>query len=187
MAALDYRLEMGTSWLNLVATVYGRRRGERTDFIATPDQLADWLATVSLAPRRRPDTDDVAAAQRLREVLYAIARAVADDEPVPRAALRALNEALADDTTPRVTGGAGGIRASRPADTHQALGRLARQAADQLSSADRPRLRACSDDTCAGIFLDESGRRRWCNDARCGSRARVRAHRARAAGGPTWP
>ena len=34
--------------------------------------------------------------------------------------------------------------------------------------------RTCDDETCAGIFIDHSGRRRWCSDERCGVRARVR-------------
>jgi predicted RNA-binding Zn ribbon-like protein len=83
--------------------------------------------------------------------------------------------------TARRTISGGRPRADRPADTSAALARIARQAADQLTAADPPRLRACGDDSCAGIFVDESGRRRWCNDTRCGSRARVRAHRARVA------
>jgi predicted RNA-binding Zn ribbon-like protein len=61
----------------------------------------------------------------------------------------------------------------------EALARLARQSIDDLTGPTRGRLRACGDDTCAGIFLDDTGRRRWCADERCGVRARVRAHRAR--------
>jgi predicted RNA-binding Zn ribbon-like protein len=174
-----FRLEMGAAWLNLVTTLHGRRRDELRDHLAAPADLGRFLNAVALSPLRRPDAEDLAAAHRLREALYDLARAVADGTPVPPAAVRTVNEFLSADVTPRLSGGADGVRASRPADTRQALARLARQAVDQLGSTDRPRLRACGDDTCAGIFIDESGRRRWCNDSRCGSRARVQAHRAR--------
>jgi predicted RNA-binding Zn ribbon-like protein len=174
-----FRLEMGAAWLNVVTTLHGRRRSQLDDHLATPAQLGRFLDAVGLGPARRPDADDLADAHRLREGLYDLARAVADGTPTPSAAVRTVNEFLAADVTPRLTGGADGLRTSRPADTRQALARLARQAADQLGSPDRPRLRACGDDTCSGIFIDESGRRRWCNDSRCGSRARVSAHRAR--------
>ena len=68
----------------------------------------------------------------------------------------------------------------RPETAEEALGRLARNAVHDLSDPYSPQLRACGDDTCSGIFLDPTGRRRWCSDERCGNRLRVRAHRARA-------
>lgn len=175
---------MGAAWLNLVGTLFGRRRGELRDFIATPGQLARWLDAVGLRPQRAPREADVTAAHRLREQLYQLARSVVDGTPAPRAAARAVNAQLAAGDTPRLVTSGTGLRSTRPADTTAALARLARQAVDQLTSADAPRLRACGDDMCAGIFIDESGRRHWCNDTRCGSRARVRAHRARLGSSP---
>ncbi|MCD2188310.1 CGNR zinc finger domain-containing protein [Actinomycetospora soli] len=43
------------------------------------------------------------------------------------------------------------------------------------------RCRACSSDTCSGVFIDTSrpGRRRYCMPGHCGNRANVAAHRAR--------
>ncbi|WP_407935666.1 CGNR zinc finger domain-containing protein [Jatrophihabitans cynanchi] len=75
---------------------------------------------------------------------------------------------------------AAGRRDSSRTPTSLALARIAREAVGHLTGPERTRLRACSDETCGGIFLDESGRRRWCSDSLFGSRARVRAHRARA-------
>jgi predicted RNA-binding Zn ribbon-like protein len=178
----EFRLEMGAAWLNLLSTVHGRRRDRLQDFIDSPPRLGRWFDAVGLTPQRRPGPADLVDAHRLRENLYAVARAVADGRPVPRAAVRVMNEALAADAVRPVSIAAGRLRAARPADTREALARLARQAADQLTSVDPPRLRACGDDTCAGIFVDDSGRRRWCNDTRCGSRARVRAYRSRQGG-----
>ena len=79
-------------------------------------------------------------------------------------AVRVVNRALAHDASPTLRLGKGNLTASAPADAQAALGRIARQAATQLAGPDPVRLRACADPTCAGIYLDESGRRRWCAD-----------------------
>ncbi|MFI5897355.1 CGNR zinc finger domain-containing protein [Actinoplanes sp. NPDC051513] len=72
------------------------------------------------------------------------------------------------------------LRLAPPAEVSVALAWLARQAAADLTGPTRQRLHACGDDACSGIFIDHTGRRRWCSDERCGVRARVRAQRARA-------
>jgi predicted RNA-binding Zn ribbon-like protein len=47
-------------------------------------------------------------------------------------------------------------------------------AAQLVSSADRQLVRACPGDGCGWLFLDRSGRRRWCTMAICGNRAKAR-------------
>jgi predicted RNA-binding Zn ribbon-like protein len=98
---------------------------------------------------------------------------------VARAAIRTVNAAAAADTGYALRTDGAELVAARPADSTVALARLARQAIDTLTGPARLRLRNCGDASCAGIYLDDTGRRRWCSDRRCGSRARVRAHRAR--------
>ncbi|HLO35355.1 MAG TPA: CGNR zinc finger domain-containing protein, partial [Candidatus Deferrimicrobium sp.] len=48
----------------------------------------------------------------------------------------------------------------------------------------RDRLTICGNPVCRLVFLDgsKSGTRRWCDDAGCGNRDRVRRHRHRPAG-----
>lgn len=46
---------------------------------------------------------------------------------------------------------------------------------------DRPRIGACPGHGCGWLFLDTSGRRRWCQMAVCGNRAKQAAHARRAA------
>jgi predicted RNA-binding Zn ribbon-like protein len=176
----EFRLYYGAVWLNLVATFTGRRRGPVIERLESPLRLADWLAAVGLEPRERPGAGDLAAAVELREALYEVARAAVDERRADEGAVRAVNRALARDAPPTLRAGTGALTASAPATARVALGRIARQAAAQLTGPDRVRLRACADSTCAGIYLDESGRRRWCADQTCGVRSRVRAHRARA-------
>lgn len=176
----EFRFGYGAPWLDLLTTKRMRRRPPEREYLTDAAALARWLAAEDLAPERPPADTDLRAAIELREALYAIARAALDGTRPPAAAIAALNAALAEDGSPRVVTAPAGVAVAPPATTAHALGRIAREAVGHLTGPAASRLRACSDQTCGGIFLDESGRRRWCSDSMCGSRARVRAHRARA-------
>ncbi|WP_084700843.1 CGNR zinc finger domain-containing protein [Streptacidiphilus anmyonensis] len=54
-------------------------------------------------------------------------------------------------------------------------------AAVAASGKDFLRLKACADESCREVYYDRSpaGRGRWCSMAVCGSRAKMRAYRAR--------
>ena len=56
-------------------------------------------------------------------------------------------------------------------------------AAELLVSPQRNHVKRCASATCLWLFLDETRnhQRRWCDMKVCGNRAKVRAHRARAA------
>jgi predicted RNA-binding Zn ribbon-like protein len=176
---LSFHFDHGTPWLDLPPTVYGRFRSETFDRLSSPARLADWLEAVQLTPRRRPDAVDLDQVRQVREALWRITRATAEGRAVSRAAVRTLNEILDATSSPRLSVTAQGLRAARPATTLDSLGRIVRQAVEVLSGPGAATLRVCADETCSGVFTDESGRRRWCSDTRCGSRARVSAHRAR--------
>jgi predicted RNA-binding Zn ribbon-like protein len=62
-----------------------------------------------------------------------------------------------------------------------ALARLAEPLVDEIQAGNADRVRICANDTCRWIFYDESraGRRRWCDMASCGNRAKAARHRAR--------
>lgn len=64
----------------------------------------------------------------------------------------------------------------------QTLSELARQAVELLSADNSERIRECSATDCHIVFYDESrsNNRRWCSMQRCGNRAKVRTHRAKA-------
>jgi predicted RNA-binding Zn ribbon-like protein len=64
----------------------------------------------------------------------------------------------------------------------QALSTVARDAVELFGRRGTDRIRSCSADDCELVFYDESrsNNRRWCSMQRCGNRAKVRAHRARA-------
>ena len=57
--------------------------------------------------------------------------------------------------------------------------RAAQAAGGLLTSDDRRRVRRCPGDNCGWLFLDQSGRRKWCSMQSCGNRAKVRAYEER--------
>jgi predicted RNA-binding Zn ribbon-like protein len=62
-----------------------------------------------------------------------------------------------------------------------ALAHLAEIVARELTRSTAARLRVCANDECRWVFHDSSpaGRRKWCDTATCGNRAKVARHRAR--------
>ena len=52
---------------------------------------------------------------------------------------------------------------------------------EALATGQTGRFRICANDTCRWVFEDTSraGRRRWCDMASCGNRAKVKAYRSR--------
>jgi predicted RNA-binding Zn ribbon-like protein len=66
-----------------------------------------------------------------------------------------------------------------------ALARLADPLVAEIQAGNADRVRICDNDTCRWLFYDESraGRRRWCDMATCGNRAKAARHRARAKAG----
>ncbi len=176
---MEFRTGYGAAWLDLLATRLGRYEGPSVEMLGDTGALRQWLTEHDLAPAARVSAADVAAVHELREALHALAAATVAGRKPARTDVRVVEAALAADRPPRIQLSSAGLSSQRPLDMAEALGRLARQAVDELTGPRRGRLRACGDETCAGIFLDDTGRRRWCADERCGVRARVRAHRAR--------
>jgi predicted RNA-binding Zn ribbon-like protein len=176
----DFRTGYGRDWLDFAITLVDRYGATPHDLVDTPARLRSWSAEWGLSPTTAVTDDDVSRAQALREALHGLARAAAHDEPPSAGDVRVVNASLRESLPVELRRSGGAIAVGRPGSAGEALSRLARQAVDDLAGPNRPRLRACGDDECSGIFLDPTGRRRWCSDERCGVKARVRAHRARA-------
>ena len=68
-----------------------------------------------------------------------------------------------------------------------ALARLADPFVLELTEGHPERIKTCASDTCEWIFYDSSrtSRRRWCDMATCGNRAKAARHRARTRANPT--
>jgi predicted RNA-binding Zn ribbon-like protein len=175
-----FRTGYGRDWLDFAITLVGRYEDVPLDLVDAPDRLRAWLTQWGLAPTGAVTADDVEAARTVREALHGLARAAAAGTAPSRHDVRVVDQCLSHDAPVRLRSGHDGLAPRRPRTTNEALARLARQAVDDLSGPNAARLRTCGDEECSGIFVDPTGRRRWCSDERCGVKARVRAHRARA-------
>jgi predicted RNA-binding Zn ribbon-like protein len=139
------------------------------------------LAAVSGTPAPADAVDDAARGVAMADAAQgvAVADAVAD-----AARWAAVADAVADAA--RWAAGAsrlrlvdGQLRREPPVTTDEALARIARQALEQLTGVERDQLVSCAEQDCRWVFLDPTGRRRWCPSPACASRGRVRALRAR--------
>jgi predicted RNA-binding Zn ribbon-like protein len=175
----EFRTGNGADWLDLLATLLGRFRSQQVEMLSDAAALRAWFAEHDMEPVAAVTASDLTATHALREALHRAAVATLEDRPVDARDLAILQHTLAGDQGVDVHRDGTRLRLTRPADATVALAWLARQAALDLTGPTRERLHACGDTTCSGIFIDHTGRRRWCSDERCGVRARVRAHRAR--------
>jgi len=149
-----------------------------------PHDLGAWLAErVERVDAAEATDRDLVDAVGLRSALARLYVARADSEPAAPDDVDTVNLfAAMPDIPPALDGGqrqagAGRIRIS------QALSTLARDAITVLGGAEEGRVRRCSADDCRMVYHDESrtNNRRWCSMEHCGNRAKVRAHRERAA------
>lgn len=157
-----------------------------TDALVEADSLERWGRRLEVS-REAGGPQELQLARDLRAALHAIFSAVArGEEPdaFPLARLRyAYAQAVAHGTLVARDGGFG-------LDWPFAEPRRARfaVAADAVALLADPalltRLRRCPGRDCGWLFLDTSGRRRWCSMATCGSREKMRRmyERKRAAG-----
>jgi predicted RNA-binding Zn ribbon-like protein len=179
-----FRSGNGAAWLDLLSTHEGRYREHERDLLADQEALAGWLASAGLSPSEPITEHDLSQVRALRESLHRLAVASLSGRTPRPTDIRMVNRAAAGDRGVQLRGGSAGLRITAPRTFSQVMSRLAHEAATDLAGPRHGRLRACGDDTCSGIFLDLTGRRRWCTDERCGNRLRVRAHRARMTGDP---
>jgi predicted RNA-binding Zn ribbon-like protein len=179
------RFDAGSLALNLMATV-GRRGSRRIERLPDTASLRSWCRTSRLDLDEGIDEAELLERIRhLREQAYALARAVVHAEGVDERDLEAIN-VVARFPTPApclVALGRNVEFAPTRLSMEAVLSVIARDLAHVLGSPElRTRLHECHSDECRMIFLAPVGReQRWCSKAQCGNRAKVAAHRARAA------
>jgi predicted RNA-binding Zn ribbon-like protein len=156
-----------------------------TDALLAPRDLALWGRRLGVVGGRLPvvDDDELDAARELRLVLHRVFSALAQDRRPRRADLAALARdhaeaagaarlAPADDGAWRLTWPATEPRGVRFAVAVDAMALLADP--ERLA-----RVHRCPGPACGWLFLDTSGRRRWCSMSTCGSRVKMRRLYAR--------
>jgi predicted RNA-binding Zn ribbon-like protein len=160
--------------------------GALVDHLETPDHAIQWLATRGLIHAEKV-TAGGSALERVRDVraaLREVADAVAEERAPARDALAVVNDAIRHRAVTELVAGPDGIgighrHVGDPID--DALARIADPLIQELAAGHPERIRICGNDECRWVFYDESraGRRRWCDMASCGNRAKAARHRAR--------
>jgi predicted RNA-binding Zn ribbon-like protein len=201
----EFQLVGGHPALDFVNTVDWRWDPmRRKDLLERFEDLVGWARQSELvtaaearalnaAARRDPRSADRALrrARRLRQTIGRIFEAAGQDERPTARDLRLLNAFLSAALRRRRIE----LRGNRYEWTWTVSGSPSLDAflspivlatAELLTSPQRLKIRACSDQDCGWLFLDtsRSGRRRWCTMQSCGNRAKARRFYARAAASP---
>jgi predicted RNA-binding Zn ribbon-like protein len=183
---------LSVDFANSVDWTEDEREIPATDALLEPDSLERWGTRLGVAGRPG-GPEELELARGLRTALHHIFSALARGEAPDQFSLARLRfayaQAVAAGTLVAREDGGFGLdwRADEPRRVRFAV------AADALALLADParsaRLHRCPGRECGWLFLDTSGRRRWCSMQTCGSREKMRrmyerrkASRAPAAG-----
>ena len=181
----DIRLFGGTLCLDFANTVDWSERDEhvapeRTDvLLEEPELLARWGRRLGLVGDAEPrvGADELERARELRQAVYATFAAVARGRAPRAAELETLARTHADGAATAELGRAEGAwKLTWPPDEPAAIRyAVARDAIELLGDEARlRRVSRCPGRDCGWLFVNASGRRRWCAMDTCGSREKMR-------------
>ena len=165
-------------------------KGEPFDHFGSTADALDWLQGHGLIHHGSSEVGarDEAALRRIRRTraaLRELADATYEGRPPEPHAIAEVNRALRARQVIELVPSPDGCRLDHrhvgdPVD--DALANLADPIVREIAAGRPERLRECASETCRWIFYDDSrtGRRRWCDMASCGNRAKAARHRARA-------
>lgn len=172
----------GAPWLDLVNSELLDGFGHATECLDDPR----WLCAFAEHWKLRESFEAPAAQKGLRALRALLRRLV--EKNAARGSLGSgdiarLNALLKVPVFPRVVENQNGLAVDlQPAQIgwKAELAGIARSFADSLVRGPQGRLKICANAECAWVFVDRTkgNVRRWCNDATCGNRDRVRRSRA---------
>jgi predicted RNA-binding Zn ribbon-like protein len=190
--------------LDFVNTLEHGRAGDTEHLDSFPTAVR-WLSEHDLLHRemiddqlRRHAQDETATKptmeriRRVRAALRELLDATVERRPPDRAALRTVNRALRAQYVYELVPAPDGVSFDHRHEGDPiagALARLTESIARELTRPDADRLRVCANEECRWVFWDASptARRKWCDMATCGNRAKVARHRERMRGKATSP
>jgi predicted RNA-binding Zn ribbon-like protein len=172
------KLMGGTLCLDFVNSADWTAAGEPIDdALLEPDALERWGRRVGVPGPA--GEDELAAAHELRPALRAVLIA---GEDAPPDALELVRRTYAEAAAAaRFTTRDGALVLDWPGDDPRRIRfAVVADAVGLMSDSARfARVHVCPGRDCGWMFLDTSGRRRWCSMDTCGSRAKMRALYAR--------
>jgi predicted RNA-binding Zn ribbon-like protein len=198
------RLEDGLDFVNTLHFSGSHKHGEREakagpthDHLRGAKDALDFLVDHDLLHastrdglveryRLAPDEGDhvLNRLRRLRHAMRGVVETTAERQPPNLADLAEMNRAMRTHYVYELVPGPDAVSLEH---RHQgdpldgAMARLAESLARELIQGEPERLRICANHECGWVFADRSrtGKRKWCDMASCGNRAKVAAHRAR--------
>jgi predicted RNA-binding Zn ribbon-like protein len=178
------KLVGGTLSLDFTNTIAwasdGRERPAHTDLLTEPRDLVTWGRRLGLVPPYAAPAvtaRELSAARVLRRAVRAVFGAIANGSiPSPDALDRVARDYGKAAETGQLVEEGGLWRLDWPlGDPRCVRFAAAVDAIDLLRDDERlGRVRICPGPDCGWLFLDFSGRRRWCSMDVCGSRVKMR-------------
>jgi predicted RNA-binding Zn ribbon-like protein len=146
-----------------------------------PADVARWLEVITGLDAIEAAESDVQDARALRRAVWNAAHDAIGGRPPAGPDRGVINRAAARPPPVPVLQVSGTAAVLRPLAASQVLSMLARDAVDLFAGPLARRIRVCAAPDCGLLYLDQSrtGSRQWCSMQRCGTRAKVRAHRER--------
>jgi predicted RNA-binding Zn ribbon-like protein len=184
-------LDTGLAFINTL----DRDRGEPIDRLDSYATALRWfrehdlLHSDMLEAELRRDAADPEAGERtlgrirrVRAAMRELADAVVEARTPAQRDLDEINRALRPHYTWYLVPARDGVSLDHKHEGDPiagALARLTESLASEVSEGHPEQLRVCANDECAWVFSDTSrtGRRKWCDMATCGNRAKVARHR----------
>jgi len=185
----------GNLCLDFANTVNNRANDRREELLTDYERLVQWGEESGAISKKTAESlrdlgnqapgnfqSTLRRAVQLRDVIYEVFSAVANQQRIPNTALMILNKEVQH---------VGRQAQISPANRHfvwewlcpegsldSMLWPVARAAADLLTSDEIAKVRQCAADDCAWLFVDrtKNHRRRWCDMNSCGNRDKARRY-----------
>jgi len=177
-----HKFGAATPWVDLANSEMWDGYGRLTDFLDDPQWISDFLEfwRFRVPP---PGPAALCDLRKLRKLLRRFAEKTSHSAAIQTRDLEALNSWLKVPVFRQLVENQNGFQfAHEPVQNGwpSLLARIATSLAEALAHESQDRLKICANPGCAWVFVDRTkGRvRRWCSDATCGNRDRVRRSRA---------
>jgi predicted RNA-binding Zn ribbon-like protein len=149
--------------------------------LTKPDDVHQWTRDAGLLDEIEPaSASDLLDARNVREAIYSAVMAAVSGASPPSVDDIGLLNSLASQPLPTLTLSVDGTT-QRSARFSNVASLLARDAIDLIGSADRTKVKECSNPDCTRLFVDHSRgfSRRWCGMVECGNRVKAADYRRR--------
>ncbi len=172
----SYKLIGGRLSLDFVNTISWPNTDRQHDWLTIPDNLSMWLEAVGLPPTEA-DQSELTNVRTIRSTVTEMLRPLAHNHrPTPTAGERFNRQLTRAQARRRIDPVNLTWTSKPPQRTSDLLDPVLLDAADLITAINHDRLKHCP--SCDWLFEDQTrnGRRRWCDMADCGSRAKARSY-----------